>query len=140
VGHAGLIWRGGIYQVQFGHEVGQWRPAVVVSADIVNQGPGLLVMVVPISTAGYGLSGGGLCSGPDGGATSANPNGNNSQGNEPETLSPARTYPAGRGYTWPSFTNHLANWQFWQSQCSPSTDWDTGAAPQYLPFFGTYLE
>lgn len=59
MGHAGLIWRGGIYQVQFGkpvgHEAGYWRPAVVVSADIVNQGPGLLVMVVPVTTVGYGL-------------------------------------------------------------------------------------
>ncbi len=54
-----MIWRGGLYEVQFGkpigREAGYWRPAVVVSADIVNQGPGHLVMVVPITTVGYGL-------------------------------------------------------------------------------------
>ncbi|MGV9802938.1 type II toxin-antitoxin system PemK/MazF family toxin, partial [Mycobacterium sp. NPDC003449] len=31
------------------------RPAVVVSVDILNNGPGGLVVVVPITTVGYGL-------------------------------------------------------------------------------------
>lgn len=31
------------------------RPAVVVSVDILNNGPGGLVVVVPVTTAAYGL-------------------------------------------------------------------------------------
>lgn len=38
-----------------GHEPAFRRPAVVVSVDIVNNGPGGLVMVVPITSAAYGL-------------------------------------------------------------------------------------
>ncbi|MGB2921268.1 MAG: type II toxin-antitoxin system PemK/MazF family toxin [Mycobacterium sp.] len=59
MGRAGLIWRGEIYQVDLarpvGHEPAFRRPAVVVSVDILNNGPGGLVVVVPITTAGYGL-------------------------------------------------------------------------------------
>jgi len=59
VGCAGLIWRGEVYHVDLGrpvsHEPAFRRPAVVVSVDILNNGPGGLVVVVPITTTGYGL-------------------------------------------------------------------------------------
>ena len=59
MGRAGLIWRGEIYHVDLGQPVGHEppfrRPAVVVSVDIVNNGPGGLVVVVPVTTARYGL-------------------------------------------------------------------------------------
>jgi len=59
VGRAGLIWRGEVYYVDLGQPVGRepafHRPAVVVSVDILNNGPGGLVVVVPITTASYGL-------------------------------------------------------------------------------------
>jgi mRNA interferase MazF len=59
VGRPGLIWRGEIYYVDLsqpvGHEPAFRRPAVVVSVDILNNGPGRLVVVVPITTTGYGL-------------------------------------------------------------------------------------
>lgn len=38
-----------------GHEPAFRRPAVVVSVDILNNSPGQLVMVVPITSAAYGL-------------------------------------------------------------------------------------
>lgn len=38
-----------------GHEPAFSRPAVVVSTDVVNNSPGQLVVVVPVSTRGYGL-------------------------------------------------------------------------------------
>ena len=54
-----MIWRGEIYQVDLGRPVGHepalLRPAIVVSSDIVNNGPGELVVVVPITTTDYGL-------------------------------------------------------------------------------------
>ncbi len=54
-----MIWRGEVYEVDLGHPVGHEpafrRPAVVVSVDIVNNGPGQLVAVVPIASNGYGL-------------------------------------------------------------------------------------
>ncbi|MCG7610925.1 mRNA-degrading endonuclease [Mycolicibacterium sp. (ex Dasyatis americana)] len=54
-----MIWRGEIYQVDLGQPIGHEpafrRPAVVVSVDILNNGPGGLVVVVPITTVGYGL-------------------------------------------------------------------------------------
>jgi mRNA interferase MazF len=54
-----LIWRGEVYYVDLGQPVGHEpafrRPAVVVSVDILNNGPGGLVVVVPIATASYGL-------------------------------------------------------------------------------------
>lgn len=59
MGPTGLIWRGEVYYVDLGQPVGREpafrRPAVVVSVDIVNNGPGGLVVVVPITTVGYGL-------------------------------------------------------------------------------------
>lgn len=59
MGHAGLISRGEVYEVDLGHPVGHEpgfvRPAVVASADLVNNGPGGLVMIVPVSSAAYGL-------------------------------------------------------------------------------------
>ncbi|MGI8523962.1 MAG: type II toxin-antitoxin system PemK/MazF family toxin [Nocardioides sp.] len=54
-----MIWRGEIYDVDVdqpvGHEPAFRRPAVVISVDIVNNGPGGLVMVVPMTSAAYGL-------------------------------------------------------------------------------------
>jgi mRNA interferase MazF len=54
-----LIWRGAVYDVDLGqpigHEPGFRRPAVVVSVDILNNGPGQLVVVVPVASAAYGL-------------------------------------------------------------------------------------
>lgn len=54
-----MIWRGEVYDValgqQVGHEPAFRRPAVVVSVDILNNGPGQLVMVVPVTSAAYGL-------------------------------------------------------------------------------------
>jgi mRNA interferase MazF len=54
-----MIWRGEVYKLDLGqpigHEPGFARPAVVVSADILNNGSGGLVVVVPITSAAYGL-------------------------------------------------------------------------------------
>ena len=59
MGRAGLIWRGEVYSVDLGqpvaHEPAFRRPAVVVSVDILNNGPGGLVIVVPITSTGYAL-------------------------------------------------------------------------------------
>ncbi len=59
MGRTGLIWRGEVYHVDLGQPVGHEpafrRPAVVVSVDILNNGPGGLVVIVPITTASYGL-------------------------------------------------------------------------------------
>ncbi len=59
MGRTGLIWRGEVYHVDLGqpveHEPAYRRPAVVVSVDILNNGPGGLVVIVPITTASYGL-------------------------------------------------------------------------------------
>lgn len=59
MGRTGLIWRGEVYHVDLGQPVGHEpafrRPAVVVSVDILNNGSGGLVVVVPITTTGYGL-------------------------------------------------------------------------------------
>lgn len=59
MGRSGLIWRGEVYDVDLGqpvgHEPGFLRPAVVVSVDILNNGPGGLVVVVPVTAAAYGL-------------------------------------------------------------------------------------
>nr|WP_237160456.1 type II toxin-antitoxin system PemK/MazF family toxin [Mycolicibacter engbaekii] len=59
MGRTGLIWRGEVYDVDLGQPVGREpafrRPAVVVSVDILNSGPGGLVVVVPVTTTGYGL-------------------------------------------------------------------------------------
>ena len=54
-----MIWRGEIYDVALGmpigHESAFTRPAVIVSADLLNNGPGGLVTVVPVGSMGYGL-------------------------------------------------------------------------------------
>jgi mRNA interferase MazF len=54
-----LIWRGEVYDVDLGrpigHEPGFVRPALVVSVDILNNGAGGLVIVVPVTSAVYGL-------------------------------------------------------------------------------------
>lgn len=54
-----MIFRGEIYSVDLGRPIGHEpafrRPAVVVSVDILNNGPGGLVVIVPITTTGYGL-------------------------------------------------------------------------------------
>jgi mRNA interferase MazF len=54
-----LIWRGEIYDVDLGmplgHEPAHLRPGVIVSADLINNGPGALVGVVPITSTRYGL-------------------------------------------------------------------------------------
>lgn len=59
MGFVRLIWRGDLYGVDLGkaigHEPAFQRPAVVVSSDILNNGPGELVAVVPIATTRYGL-------------------------------------------------------------------------------------
>lgn len=53
------MWRGEVYNVDLGqpvgHEPGFARPAVVLSADILNNGAGGLVVVVPVTSAAYGL-------------------------------------------------------------------------------------
>ena len=53
-----MIWRGEVYYVDLGQPVGHEPPfrrlAAVVLVDIVNNGPGGLVVVVPI-TVGYRL-------------------------------------------------------------------------------------
>ncbi len=54
-----MIWRGQVYDVDLGQPVGHepafTGPAVVVSVDVLNNGHGGLVVVVPITTAAYGL-------------------------------------------------------------------------------------
>lgn len=54
-----MIWRGEVYAVDLGQPIGHEpafrRPAVVVSVDILNNSPGQLVMVVPVTSAAYGL-------------------------------------------------------------------------------------
>jgi mRNA interferase MazF len=54
-----LIWRGEIYDVDLGQPVGHEpafvRPAVIVSVDVLNNGPGELVTVVPVGSRAYGL-------------------------------------------------------------------------------------
>ncbi len=54
-----MIWRGEVYDVDLGQPIGHEpafkRPAVVVSVDILNNGPGQLVIVVPVTSAAYGL-------------------------------------------------------------------------------------
>ena len=59
MGHPGLTWRGEVYHVDLGRPIGHEpafrRPAVVVSVDVLNNGAGGLVIVVPVTTTGYGL-------------------------------------------------------------------------------------
>ncbi len=59
MGCPGLIWRGEVYGVDLGrpvgHEPGFVWPAVVVSGNILNNGPGGLVVVVPVTSTAYGF-------------------------------------------------------------------------------------
>lgn len=54
-----MIWRGDVHGIDLGQPVGHEpafvRPAIVVSADILNHGLGGLVVVVPVTSAAYGL-------------------------------------------------------------------------------------
>jgi mRNA interferase MazF len=54
-----VIWRGEVYDIDLGqpigHEPGYQRQAVVVSVDIINNGPGGLVTVIPVTSRAYGL-------------------------------------------------------------------------------------
>ena len=54
-----LIWRGEVYDVDLGHPIGHEpafiRPAIVVSADVLNNSAGDLVVVVPVGSTAYGL-------------------------------------------------------------------------------------
>jgi mRNA interferase MazF len=54
-----VIFRGEIYDVDLGspigHEPAFTRPAVVISTDVLNNGPGGLVTVIPVGSARYGL-------------------------------------------------------------------------------------
>jgi mRNA interferase MazF len=54
-----LIWRGEIYDVDLGHPIGHepafTRPAIVVSADVLNNSAGNLVVIVPVGSTFYGL-------------------------------------------------------------------------------------
>ena len=59
MGSARLIWRAEVYDVDLGqpigHEPGFRRPAVVVSANVLHNGAGELVAVVPITSTRYKL-------------------------------------------------------------------------------------
>ena len=59
VGLDRLIWRGEIYDVDLGHPIGHepafTRPGIVVSADVLNNGAGDLVVIVPVGSTSYGL-------------------------------------------------------------------------------------
>ena len=59
MGSARLICRGDIYDVDLGIPLGRepahLRPGVIVSADVINNGPAALVGVVPITSTHYGL-------------------------------------------------------------------------------------
>lgn len=59
MGRAGLIWRGEVFDVDLGQPIGHEpafiRPAVVVSVDVLNNGLGELVVVVPVGSKSYGL-------------------------------------------------------------------------------------
>ncbi|GAB3534857.1 type II toxin-antitoxin system toxin endoribonuclease MazF7 [Arthrobacter tecti] len=54
-----MIWRGDLYDIDLGQPIGHepafHRPAVVVSVDILNNGPGKLLVVVPVTSRAYGL-------------------------------------------------------------------------------------
>ena len=59
MGPAGLIWRSEIYRIDLGtpvgHEPARVRPGLIVSADLINNGSGQLVGIVPITSRDYGL-------------------------------------------------------------------------------------
>jgi mRNA interferase MazF len=55
VGLDRLIWRGEVYDVDLGHPIGHepafTGPAIVVSADVLNNGAGDLVVIMPVGSA-----------------------------------------------------------------------------------------
>ncbi len=59
MGRDHLIWRGEIYDVDLGypirHKSASVRPAIIVSADVVNNSAGDLVVVVTVGSTSYGL-------------------------------------------------------------------------------------
>ena len=59
VGPPRVIWRGEVYWIDLGQPVGHEpvfrRPGVIVSTDVVNNGAGDLVVVVPVTPTNYGL-------------------------------------------------------------------------------------
>ncbi len=54
-----MILRGEVYNVDLGepvgHEPAHFRPTIVLSSDVINNGPGALVVVVPVGSKSYGL-------------------------------------------------------------------------------------
>ena len=54
-----MIFRGEIYWVDLGrligHEPGKTRPGVVVSANLLSNGPGRIVGIVPTTSSDFGL-------------------------------------------------------------------------------------
>lgn len=58
MGRDRLIWRGEVYDVDRGHPSGHapalTRPTIVVSADVLNNGAGNLVVIVPVGSTSYG--------------------------------------------------------------------------------------
>ena len=54
-----MTWRGEIYDVELGIPLGDQpahhRPGVIVSADLINNGPGTVLGVVAITSTRYGL-------------------------------------------------------------------------------------
>jgi mRNA interferase MazF len=59
MGSAGVILHGEIYDADFGdpigHEAGFHRPCLIISTDLLHNGPGRLVVVIPITRTDYGL-------------------------------------------------------------------------------------
>ena len=59
MGRPRLIWRGEVYNVDLGppvgHEPASVRPVVVISTDVMNNGPGGVLIVVPVTSTAYGL-------------------------------------------------------------------------------------
>jgi mRNA interferase MazF len=53
-----MIWRSEVHLVDLGqpigHEPALARPAVVVSSDLINNGPGETTVVVPVASIDYG--------------------------------------------------------------------------------------
>jgi len=59
MGSTVVIYRGEVYDVDLGdavgHEANRRRPAVVVTSDLINNSPGRLVGVVPVTSTSYAL-------------------------------------------------------------------------------------
>lgn len=54
-----MIWRGDVHGIDLGQPIGHEpafvRPAIIVSADILNHGAAGLAVVIPLTSAAYGL-------------------------------------------------------------------------------------